>query len=182
MGVIFAAADDVAELLVPFVTSSGGLQDPREIEAAYVAASLGDIDADAFWRRVGLPPDVETVYLQSHTLRAGALEFIARAHASGFSVWCLSNDIGRWSKRLRHSLGVDRYLAGAVISSDVQARKPDREIYERLLEATGHRAEELLFIDDRANNVAAAAALDIRAVQFNPKHGFSELAQALFRD
>jgi putative hydrolase of the HAD superfamily len=181
MGVIFSAADDVAELLVPFVRSSGGLHDPRAIEAAYVAASLGDIDADSFWSRVGLLPDVETAYLQLHALRAGALDFIARAHASGLAVWCLSNDVGRWSRRLRESLGIEPFLAGAVISSDVKARKPDRKIYECLVRATGHHPAELMFVDDRASNVAAAAALGIRAVQFTPEHGYAELAEALFR-
>lgn len=181
MGVIFSAADDVAELLVPFVTSSGGLQDPRAIESAYRAASLGDIAADAFWIRVGLQPDVEGAYLQLHALRAGATEFMARAHASGLAVWCLSNDVGRWSQRLRESLGVEPFLAGAVISSDVRARKPDRKIYQHLLDATRLRPAELLFVDDRAQNVAAAAALGIPGVHFTSERGFPEIAEALFR-
>jgi hypothetical protein len=29
MGVIYQSADDVTELLVPFVTGNGGVQDPR---------------------------------------------------------------------------------------------------------------------------------------------------------
>ena len=46
MGVLFCAADDVAELLIPFIRSAGGEADPRVIEAAYLEASLGRIDAD----------------------------------------------------------------------------------------------------------------------------------------
>ena len=180
MGVIFSAADDVAELLVPFVRSSGGVQDARVIESAYEAASLGDIDADAFWLRVGLPPDVEGAYLRLHTLRPGAIEFIGHAHDAGLPIWCLSNDIGRWSRSLRESLGIERLLAGAVISSDVKARKPDARIFECLLKATGHRPEELWFADDRTRNVTAAATLGIQAVRFTPEHGFAGLADRLF--
>ena len=53
MGVVFAAAADVAEILIPFIRSAGGESDARTIESVYLQASLGIIDADAFWRRVG---------------------------------------------------------------------------------------------------------------------------------
>ena len=35
------AADDVAELLIPFIRSAGGESDARAIESAYFEASLG---------------------------------------------------------------------------------------------------------------------------------------------
>jgi FMN phosphatase YigB (HAD superfamily) len=180
MGVIFAAADDVAELLVPFVRSAGGVTDVRLIESAYLQASVGDIDADAFWTHVGLSPAIEPVYLSQHRLAAGALELLVSARRAGIPVWCLSNDIGRWSKHLRESLGIEPLLAGAVISSDAKARKPDREIFERMLAATGCRPRELLFVDDRAENVAAAAILGIPAVRFTGSHDFAPLAAKLF--
>lgn len=181
MGVVFSAADDVAELLVPFVRSRGGVQDASAIEEAYVAASLGDIHADAFWTRVGLSPDVEADYLRLHTLNPGTLEFLTRARESRVPIWCLSNDVGRWSKQLRASLGIEPFLTGAVISSDARARKPDRKIYERLLEAAGYRPHEILFVDDRARNVDAAIALGMRAVQFTSSYGYAELETELAR-
>lgn len=54
MGVIFQAADDVAELLIPFIREAGGCTSPQEVEAAYLDASLGVIGPDEFWSRVGL--------------------------------------------------------------------------------------------------------------------------------
>ena len=83
MGVLFAAADDVAELLIPFIHSVGGESDARVIESAYLEASVGRIDADAFWARVGLDPDVERAYLSKHSLAPGALEFLLGAHRAG---------------------------------------------------------------------------------------------------
>ena len=41
MGVIFRAADDVADLLIPFVREAGGNMNANEIESAYLDASLG---------------------------------------------------------------------------------------------------------------------------------------------
>lgn len=180
MGVIFSAADDVAELLIPFVRETGGISDARAIERAYLDASVGNLDADAFWAKVGLSADVELAYLRRHSVRYGALAFMARARESGLPIWCLSNDVGRWSQRLRVALGVEPLLAGAVISADVGVRKPDRAIYERLLIETGYSPADLLFVDDRARNVTAAAELGIRAVLFTEDYGYAQLAADLF--
>lgn len=180
MGVLFAAADDVAEILVPFIRSAGGESDARTIESLYLEASLGVIDADAFWIRVGLDPTVEDAYLSKHRLVTGAREFLAGALHAGLPVWCLSNDVGRWSRRLRENFKIEPLLAGAVISSDAKVRKPDRGIYERLLVATGCRPAELLFVDDRARNVAGAAALGIPAIEFTGPQAYGELSARLF--
>ena len=180
MGVLFAAADDVAEILIPFIHSAGGESDARAIESVYMQASLGAIDADTFWVRVGLDPAVEDAYLSKHRLVAGAREFLASARRAGLPVWCLSNDVGRWSKRLREKLLGERLLAGAVISSDARVRKPDRGIYEQLLAATGYRPAELLFVDDRAKNVAGAAAVGIPAMEFTGPHVYGQLRAKLF--
>jgi len=180
MGVLFSAADDVAELLIPFIRSAGGESDTRVIESAYLEASLGRIDVDTFWAYVGLSPEVEHAYLSKHRLADGAMEFLASARRAGLPVWCLSNDVGRWSKRLRESLGIEPLLAGAVISSDAKVRKPDRGIYERLLTDTGCRPSDLLFVDDRATNVASASALGIPALVFTGPHDYVRLGAKLF--
>jgi len=180
MGVLFAAADDVAEILIPFIRSAGGESDAHAIESVYLQASLGAIDADTFWVRVGLDPAVEDAYLSKHRLVAGAREFLASARRAGLPVWCLSNDVGRWSRRLREKLLGERLLAGAVISSDAKVRKPDRGIYEQLLVATGYRPAELLFVDDRAKNVAGAAAVGIPAIEFTGPHVYGQLRAKLF--
>jgi 2-haloacid dehalogenase len=172
--------DDVAEILIPFVRSAGGESDARTIESVYMQASLGIIDADAFWVRVGLDPAVEDAYLSKHRLVAGAREFLASARQAGLPVWCLSNDVGRWSRRLRETLGLGRLLAGAVVSSDAKVRKPDRGIYEQLVAATGWRPAELLFVDDRAKNVAGAAAVGIPAIEFTGPQVYGQLSAKLF--
>ncbi|HET7609454.1 MAG TPA: HAD-IA family hydrolase, partial [Gammaproteobacteria bacterium] len=119
-------------------------------------------------------------YLSRHRLAPGAREFLTSAHRANLPVWCLSNDVGRWSRRLREALGLQQLLAGAVISSDAKVRKPDRGIYEHLLVATGCRPAELLFIDDRAKNVAGAAAVGIPAVEFTGSDVYGRLSRKLF--
>ncbi len=56
----------------------------------------------------------------------------------------------------------------AVISGHVGAVKPDRRIYEILLERVGLGPEDLLFIDDSPANVRAAEALGMATIHYRP--------------
>ncbi len=42
--------------------------------------------------------------------------------------------------------------------------KPDAEIYERVLQDAGLVADETLFLDDNADNIAAAKTLGIQTI------------------
>ena len=181
MGVLFESADDVGELLVPFIAANGGSQDVSAIETAYTEASLGRLDAGDFWRQVGIDPVQEDDYLALHRLNAGAAEILSLANELGVPVWCLSNDVGRWSQKLRDRLGIESRLVGAIISGDVGIRKPDAGIYEVLIEAIGFRASDLYFVDDRAKNVAAAERLGFQTELFSAATGFGNAKRWLKR-
>ena len=56
----------------------------------------------------------------------------------------------------------------AVISGHAGAVKPDRRIYEILLERVGLGPEDLLFIDDSPANVRAAEALGMATIHYRP--------------
>lgn len=55
-------------------------------------------------------------------------------------------------------------------------RKPNRKIYQIALDVLQRDPEEVIFIDDRAENVAAAASLGIHAIRYQ---GSSQLADEL---
>jgi putative hydrolase of the HAD superfamily len=58
----------------------------------------------------------------------------------------------------------------------VGLRKPDRRIYQLALDVLQRDPEEVVFIDDRAENAAAAAALGIHAICYK---GSAQLAEEL---
>ncbi len=179
MGVIFDSADDVAELLIPFVAEHGGSRDPELIHAAYHEASLGLIDPADFWTGVGIDENLEDEYLACFTLSPGLPELLALARDRSLPVWCLSNDVGRWSGKLRRRNGIEGLLAGSVISGNVGVRKPDTEIYRVLLRQSGYEAADLMFIDDREKNRQAARSLGIDSPVFDADSGFAALVQRL---
>jgi len=58
------------------------------------------------------------------------------------------------------------YLDEVTLSFELGTAKPDVRIYRHCLERLGVEPEEALFVDDRAENVAAARALGMHAVQY----------------
>lgn len=69
----------------------------------------------------------------------------------------------------------DRYFDHVYYSHDVRMQKPNSDIYEHVLSDSDLIAGETVFIDDNADNVAAAKALGIRAVHHDPKIEIMEI-------
>jgi putative hydrolase of the HAD superfamily len=168
MGVIYAEADDGPNLLYPFIVEKGGCNDVREILRLYSAASLGRMTSAEFWRSAGLDPALEDEYLLRHRLSNGLTEFLDEASSRGMELWCLSNDVSEWSRKLRDRFGLARYFRGFVISGDTGTRKPDPAIYRTMLNRSGYLPCNMLFVDDRLRNIESAAELGIAAILFNP--------------
>jgi HAD superfamily hydrolase (TIGR01509 family) len=164
MGVLFEVGDDVAELLIPFVAQHGG--DVAAVPEAYLTASLGRSDADAFWRAVGLDPAVEDRYLERLRLMPGVREFIARVRDADLSLLCLSNDVARWAAKVQHRFALGQSFALYLTSAELRVRKPDPRAFTALLERSGLPSGALLFVDDRPANVTAAREAGLHALLF----------------
>ena len=96
---------------------------------------------------------------------------------AGYRVIVLSNMSKEYIDFLRKK-PVYRHFDEEIISCEVGLVKPEREIYELLLTRYGLRPDETIFIDDRQENVDAAAELGITPFLFdrrNPEKSCEEL-------
>lgn len=168
MGVLYATGDDVGDLLVPFAHDKGSSAVAAEIEQAYLAASLGQIDAEEFWWQIGLDPRLEDDYLRRHRLADGVREFLAAAGTVFGTVCCISNDVSRWSAKLRRSFAIEASISPWLVSGDLGIRKPDERIYRQAIARLGVPASRLYFVDDRVKNLDAARQLGINTILFDP--------------
>ena len=167
MGVIYEVGDDVVDLLHPFLIEKGGVVDLAEIIRIYIDASLGKMTSDEFWRAAGIAPEMEDEYLRRHILRKGLIDFLEEMKSAGIPVWCLSNDVSEWSRKLRRNFKIESYFQGFIISGDVRLRKPDPAIYQLLIERLKCEPRDITFVDDNVRNLDAAAELRIGTVLFN---------------
>jgi epoxide hydrolase-like predicted phosphatase len=84
----------------------------------------------------------------------------------GLRMAMLTNNVREWEPVWRSMLPVDDIFEFVVDSAFVGCRKPDREIYQIVLERLGLPAEVCLFIDDVEVNIEAAREIGLSAVHF----------------
>jgi HAD superfamily hydrolase (TIGR01509 family) len=168
MGVIFSVGNDDRDLLCPFVEEKGGTKDTSKIQMVYHAASLGNMSSAQLWKAVGLHPGLEDEYLQRYELTDGLTDFLEAVNSQGYEVWCLSNDISEWSKKLRARFGLDKYIRGFVISGDVGVRKPEQAIFDYVIGQLTVSPRDAVFVDDQRRNLDVAATLGFGTILFAP--------------
>lgn len=96
----------------------------------------------------------------------GMKEWIGELKREGYKLYGLSNWSHETFPLVKDKYEVFRQLDGIVMSGHELVAKPNRQIYERLLERYGLKAEECVFIDDRKENVEAGEKVGIRGIVF----------------
>lgn len=104
------------------------------------------------------------------------VEIVEKLHQQGHELFALSNWSAEKFYLVRHQFPFMSLFKDIVLSGEVGLLKPDRRIFEILIERTGRPAGECLFIDDAPANVQAAQQLGMQAIQFV---GSQELVSAL---
>lgn len=167
MGVLYRSADDVADLLIPFVHARGAALSEDEIRGIYRRACLGELTSRELWRQLeveGCASELDATYVDGHEVTPGMVELIDELRGQGLLVGCISNDVAEWSLALRRRHALEGRIAYWTISGEVGARKPDERIYRAFLDAAGLTPDQVAFVDDRAVNVQSAAALGFATI------------------
>jgi putative hydrolase of the HAD superfamily len=176
--VIRAIAFDVMDTLVVdqyrnALLAATGLTFPelvkRRPEGVYAAFECGLLTEDEYWQRfrdAGITCDPDAFHQVRHagtrwidgmdTLLDDLAGKVLRVTASNYPVWIDELARGILASRL------DRVIA----SYQLGVRKPDPTFYEKLLDATDLTPEQVLFIDDREENVESAKKFGIASHQF----------------
>jgi putative hydrolase of the HAD superfamily len=89
---------------------------------------------------------------------AGMADIVDHQLNRGYHVYLLSN-AGKFMSRKRDCIPHIARFHGVIFSGDEGVVKPDPRIYKRLMERYALKPEECLFIEDRENNLLAAAKL-----------------------
>ena len=102
---------------------------------------------------------------------------------AGYRLFVLSNMSKDYIEFLR-KLSVFQHFEGEIISCEVNLIKPEKEIYQLLLDTYNLDPEQTMFIDDRVENVEAAATLGIAPFHFdrrNPEKSCEQLRCILLK-
>jgi putative hydrolase of the HAD superfamily len=138
---------------------------------------LSDLSSDEYWRLVG--SEGERDYDSDVVARLCAedaacwavpnpalVDWLEAVRAAGLRLALLSNMPREQWAALRNGLGWLPLCDVLVLSYELGIAKPDPEIYRRCLDQLSLAPDEVLFLDDHPDNVAAAAELGINALLF----------------
>jgi putative hydrolase of the HAD superfamily len=158
--------------------ASGG--PAADFEAAYWRYRLdydrAALDATAYWRQIAADlgrtySDAEVAELSRLdcaswlTLQPGTVELITGLAAAGQRLAVLSNAPADVAEAV-HALPVAGYFEHLVFSCELKSAKPDPECFRAALAVLDAGPGDVIFLDDRPGNVAAAAALGLVSFQF----------------
>jgi len=111
---------------------------------------------------------LSAIFAQSVELPNGGLGILKELASSGkYMLGCLNNEAREPNEHRFSKFDLRQYFEVALSSCYVGLRKPKAAIYRRALDILGARPERILFIDDRQENVAAAAAAGMKTIRFN---------------
>jgi putative hydrolase of the HAD superfamily len=146
-------------------------------EASRGPYDRGDLTAEEYWLKLAAHTNTSLDHRQIEILREveveiwahpnpGMLDWVSQLHAAGLKTGLLSNMPWDLVRHVRTNCQWMENFTFKTLSAEVRLIKPDRAIYEHTLHGLGISAPEALFVDDRENNIRAARALGMHAIQF----------------
>lgn len=141
------------------------------------AYDRGELSGSAYWlavgRSVGARIDPElTAALVDRDIALWArvddamVAWVNGVAESGVRVGLLSNMVAEIGSYLRDTMRLFQSFASVTYSYEVRVAKPDPRIYQHALASLHAAPHEVLFLDDRAANVAAARRLGMHVHHF----------------
>ena len=166
MGVVFINEDDVEELLIPFLKKRYSHLDVEKLrDLYYTQVSLGKISSKEFFRALNIP-DAGNEYLDECLSIDPDFLNVAEDLRAGYVLVMFSNDVSEWSFYLRRKYRLDRFFSKYIISGDVELRKPNLRIYQRLLNELDAKGERCMLVDNSLRNLEPALKLGISTIHF----------------
>lgn len=134
-------------------------------------ADLGRLSDAEYWgqvlRQAGAEPADGDAAIEPYLEPVpGTLELARRLKARGLRVGILSNDSVQMARARRDRHGFDAVFDPIVISGEIGKVKPAPGVYDHAVQTLGLPPAEVLFIDNREENVQGARARGLRALRF----------------
>jgi len=176
--------------LLPFVQRSFPHYGYEDVYRHWRQGNIGALSSRGFFAKLGYQGDLaalEKEYLDSIAIDTGFYQVAARLQPY-YQLAMVSNDLAEWSRYLQDKFSLGRYLSVAVVSGEQGIKKPDPRLYQLALQRLQLPAADCAYVDDRRENLDAAAALGMRPILFNSRHiayegqivnSFAELQQLL---
>jgi len=148
------------------------LENPQESQLVKDMC-LGKVPEDTMWVMMtehwhlnpALLAKIRTKLFSKRQLNKDVLNFMAETQ-DHYQTAILSNAGDKSRNLMEDTYQLDRYVDEIIISAEEGVIKPDPRIYEIAMDRMGADPETSLLLDDTLENVTAAQAFGMKAVQF----------------
>ncbi|MXY46369.1 MAG: HAD-IA family hydrolase [Chloroflexi bacterium] len=121
--------------------------------------------------------------IETHTkivaVNPESIEVVRALRMSGIGAYLATNQHEYRARYMSEVFGYANIFDGEFYSCRVGAMKPDPNYFHAILKSLPYRPEQLLFIDDRDRNVAAAKSVGIHGVEYELGEGIGALREIL---
>lgn len=158
-----------AEIFQKYETGFYSDDEFRDVVRQTLSYPLNDQEIDEAWNALLLevPPE-RLAYLEN-------LRYT-------YSLFLLSNTnaihIEKCQQYFRTRYGIQdlrKLFHQAFLSYETGLWKPDYKIYQKVIDETGFKPAEILFLDDNQDNLDAARDLGINTIKINPPESFTDI-------
>ena len=163
-GVVFTEGHMVSGTLMPLLPEDA---DRSIVKGFYNQYTLGKVTETAFWQGIGEPnnPSLRKCFLNTFVLDEH-FSHVVDTLSDNYSLSILSNLGSDWAEVLINKFLFNQTFSPIIISGEVGCGKPDDRIYDILIEQSELPAEEIIFVDDRLENLATAHALGMKTIHY----------------
>ena len=168
---IFATPDEIEHFLANVCTSAWNLEIDR---GKSFAASVEELVASFPQHETAIRAFDERWSEMVPGLVPGTLALMERLEERKVPLYAITNFSAEKFAEARLRFPFFDRFRGVIVSAHERLLKPDRAIFDLLLSRYGLKAEECLFVDDIARNVAGARAVGMAAHRFKSAAGLEE--------
>ena len=102
----------------------------------------------------------------SYPLMKSNFAYISTLKNKGYNLYILSNITKDSYEYIKNTIDIDSIFDGGIYSYQEGVIKPDKNIYERIINKYNLNRNETIFFDDKQKNVDAAFEIGIKGVLF----------------
>jgi len=123
-----------------------------------------NIFSSSFRLEISLDRTSVSIFADIFTPMQPMIELHAAIRQKGFPTWIFSNTNELAVQSIRKHFPFFAHFNGYILSYEHGAMKPDAKLYEVVERETGRSAGEILYLDDRPENIEAGKARGWQAV------------------
>lgn len=131
------------------------------------------------WQLDKTPQELIDLLISGYEVDQNVVDTVKKVRANGYKTLICTNNFPARINGLQDKFKFLDDFDGKAISYEIGSSKPDSGIYQKLIDVSGVKAEEIVYADDHDENITSAQGLGINAFFYKGFEGFRQKLREL---